>query len=157
MTDMHDQAGLNPEIEAGRGSKQSGDLRERAASAYGDTRDTIASGIDQNPLALVLGGIAIGAVVGALLPRTERETELLGTTGRRITGAASGALGAARVAGQDKLDELGINGTNAKDQINTLFRSVAQAVEEAAGAATKSVKREPKPSMADSEAGLGPI
>lgn len=161
MTDINDQAGLNPEIEAGRTSPQTGDLRDRASAAYEDTRETIAGGIDQNPLALVIGGIALGAVVGALLPRTEREGELLGATGRRITDAASGALGAARTAGQDKLDELGINPNNAKQQLNTLFKSVAQAVQEAAGAATQSVKGDAKTSASTAEVlpevGAGPV
>ena len=41
-------------------------------------------GIDKNPLAIVLGGIALGAIVGALLPRTERETKLMGKTGKKL-------------------------------------------------------------------------
>lgn len=162
MTDTHDQAGLNPEIEAGRTS-HSDDLRGRASAAYEDTRETIVGGIDQNPLALVVGGIALGAVLGALLPRTEREGELLGATGRRLTDAASGALGAARSAGQAKLDELGMNSSNTKEQINTLFKSVTQVVEEAAGAATNSVKGGAKTTAADTdievipEVGAGPL
>ena len=46
-------------------------------------------GVDKNPLAIILGGIAIGAIVGALLPRTERETKVLGKAGKKFNKKAS--------------------------------------------------------------------
>ena len=54
--------------------------KEIARKAKAKTSD----GIDKNPLAIVLGGIAIGAIVGALLPRTERETKVFGKAGKKL-------------------------------------------------------------------------
>jgi ElaB/YqjD/DUF883 family membrane-anchored ribosome-binding protein/uncharacterized protein YjbJ (UPF0337 family) len=85
--------------------------REAAGSAIGTVRDTAstaatrtADGIDTAPMAAVIGGIALGALAGALLPRTAREEELLGPTGRRLTGKAKEAMTAARDASRAQLD-----------------------------------------------------
>src|SRR5687768_9366690 len=56
--------------------------RERAGSAYETAGRRTGEGIDSNPVAAVVGGLAIGAIVAALLPRTSREEELLGGVGR---------------------------------------------------------------------------
>src|SRR5918998_1177742 len=58
--------------------------RERAGSAYETAGRRTSEGIDSNPVAAVVGGLAIGAIVAALLPRTSREDEYLGTVGRKI-------------------------------------------------------------------------
>src|SRR5688572_4118714 len=50
--------------------------RERAGSAYETAGRKTSQGIDSNPVAAVVGGLAIGALVAALLPRTSREDEL---------------------------------------------------------------------------------
>src|ERR1700743_2014351 len=47
--------------------------REKPPEAYSSARGRAAEGFENNPLAALLGGIAIGAAIGALLPRTERE------------------------------------------------------------------------------------
>jgi ElaB/YqjD/DUF883 family membrane-anchored ribosome-binding protein len=86
--------------------------RERTASAYAAARDSArtagqrtAERIDTNPMAAVVGGLALGAIAGALLPRTQREEELLGPVGRRITDTAKEATRAARDASRQQLDD----------------------------------------------------
>lgn len=118
------------------------DRRTRDKGLRARTASKVAGQIDENPLALVGVGLAIGAVAGALLPRTEREAELLGPTGRRINETASNAVKAAKTAGLEKLDELGVTGDNAKEQATSLLKSVASAAAEASTAASKSVKRD---------------
>ena len=71
------------------------------------------------PVAAVVGGFAIGALLAALLPRTEREEKLLGKTGRRLTVAA-------RDAAQRGLDA-------GKEQIEQIRSKTAQKVGEAVG------------------------
>ena len=85
--------------------------RERTANVYSSARDTAASagrrtadGIDGNPMAALVGGIALGAIVGALVPLSRQERQLLGSTGRRLTDTARDALVAARDAGKKQLD-----------------------------------------------------
>lgn len=85
--------------------------RERTASAYSSARQGAASagrrtadGIDGNPMAAVIGGLALGAIVAALVPVSRREKKLLGDVGRRINDTARDAAAAARDAGKERLD-----------------------------------------------------
>ncbi|MDB5693379.1 MAG: hypothetical protein JWO81_2442 [Alphaproteobacteria bacterium] len=85
--------------------------RERTASAYSSARNTAASagrrtadGIDGNPMAALVGGLALGAIVGALFPVTRQERQLLGNAGRRLNDTARQAVNAARDAGKERLD-----------------------------------------------------
>jgi ElaB/YqjD/DUF883 family membrane-anchored ribosome-binding protein len=85
--------------------------RERTASAYSSARETAASagrrtadGIDGNPMAALVGGLALGAIVGALLPATRQERQLFGSVGRRLNDTARQAATAARDAGKKQLD-----------------------------------------------------
>ncbi len=85
--------------------------RERTASAYSTARETAASagrrtadGIDGNPMAALVGGLALGAIVGALFPVTRQERQLLGDVGKRVNDKAREAAIAARDAGKDRLD-----------------------------------------------------
>ena len=52
---------------------------------------------DGNPLALVAGGIAAGVVLGMLLPRLDKERELLAPVGEKIADRASATIQAATV------------------------------------------------------------
>ncbi|WP_106639273.1 hypothetical protein [Allosphingosinicella vermicomposti] len=88
--------------------------RERTGSAYSSARSRASSAtqrtsdaISANPVAAVVGGLAIGAVVAALLPKTQREVQALGATGARLTDKAREAAKSATDAGREKLDELG--------------------------------------------------
>lgn len=87
--------------------------RERTASAYEAAR-TRASDATRKaneqlsiyPLSAVVGGFLLGALVGAMLPRTERETKLIGKAGRKVAGAAKDAAQRGIDAGREQLDQL---------------------------------------------------
>jgi hypothetical protein len=99
-----------------------------------------AEGVESFPVAALLGGVAIGVAIGALLPRTRQEEELLGTIGGAINDRAKDAVNAARDAGQAKLDELGISTDAAGKQVGKLIDSLAQVAESAGSAAVDSVR-----------------
>jgi ElaB/YqjD/DUF883 family membrane-anchored ribosome-binding protein len=87
--------------------------RERTASAYEAARsratDATRKANEQlsiYPLSAVVGGFLIGALAAAVIPRTERETKLIGKTGRRIAGAAKDAAQRGLDAGREQFDEL---------------------------------------------------
>jgi ElaB/YqjD/DUF883 family membrane-anchored ribosome-binding protein len=87
--------------------------RERTASAYEAARsratDATRNANEQlsiYPLSAVVGGFLIGALAAAVIPRTERETKLIGKTGRRIAGAAKDAAQRGLDAGREQFDEL---------------------------------------------------
>lgn len=87
--------------------------RERTQSAYEAARsratDVTRQAQDQlaiYPVAAVIGGFAVGALLAAVLPRTERERALLGDTGRKLTGAAREAAQRGIDAGKEQLEQI---------------------------------------------------
>ena len=93
--------------------------------------------LQENPMATLFGGVALGVLIGALLPRSEREVALLGSLGERIGDAAREALDAASATGQAKLDELGLTKEGARAKVKTLIDGALEAAT-AAGEAAKS-------------------
>lgn len=112
-----------------------------ARSSATQARQKTADGIDASPVAALIGGLALGALAAAVLPRTRKEDELFGEIGGRINDTARGAAQAATDAGRDKLEELGINKDAAIDKARELAQSVSGVVKESATAAASSVKR----------------
>ncbi len=112
-------------------------------SALKTARST-ADSLEANPLALLAGGIALGAVVGALVPRSEREGKLLAPVGKRITDTAGAAAKAARDAGKAELDSLGLNKAAARDQAGKLLGGVVKALATAGAAAAQTAKDKKK-------------
>jgi ElaB/YqjD/DUF883 family membrane-anchored ribosome-binding protein len=87
--------------------------RERTYSAYETARDRAADvtrqateQISVYPVAAVVGGLAIGALLGWLVPASRREQELLSPTGKRITEAARNAAQRGLDAGKEQIDEI---------------------------------------------------
>lgn len=101
--------------------------RERTSAAYGSARERAGRAsqrtsetLESNPMGALFGGLALGALMAALLPKTRREEEVLGPYGRRINDRAREAARAAKEAGVSKLDELGYNRENAKQKAQSL-------------------------------------
>jgi len=87
--------------------------RARTASAYEAARSRASDAtrkaneqLSVYPLSAVVGGFLLGALVGAMLPRTERETRLIGKAGRRVASAAKDAAQRGIDAGREQLDQL---------------------------------------------------
>jgi ElaB/YqjD/DUF883 family membrane-anchored ribosome-binding protein len=125
--------------------------RERALSAYESTRDgasragrRTADEIDANPVAALIGGLAIGAAVAALLPRSRHENRALGPLGSRINDTAREAALAARDAGREKLEELGLNREGIRQRLNEFTDTASEAMRSSASAAAKKVKTSKK-------------
>jgi hypothetical protein len=115
--------------------------RDRASDAYATARRSASEGVEANPVAALLGGLALGAVIGALIPRTERESKVLGAVGDKLHGAAHEASEAARAAGRDKLAELGISHDKARDVMKTLLDGLISAAGTASSAAVNSTRK----------------
>jgi ElaB/YqjD/DUF883 family membrane-anchored ribosome-binding protein len=87
--------------------------RERTVSAYEAARDRAADVTRQAteqvsvyPVAAVVGGLAVGALLGWLIPASRRESDLLSPTGKRITDAARTAAQRGIDAGKQQIDEI---------------------------------------------------
>lgn len=95
----------------GRAADALDTARERTLSAYEAARERtsdvgrqVGSQLAIYPVGAVIGGLALGALLGALLPRTRREDELFGPTGRRLAGAAREAAEKGIDAGRDRIE-----------------------------------------------------
>lgn len=109
--------------------------RVRAISAYDSARERASDTLGEAPLIALAGGIAAGALIAALLPRTQTETRLVGPTARRAKDSARAALSAARETGTQRLGELGLSRDRAEDTIRSLISDVAQAAKDSGQAA----------------------
>jgi hypothetical protein len=139
-------------------ARSSAAARQKASVAFEKGKDAAATGVEQSKviarqakaktiesvdksqLAIILGGIAIGAIVGALLPRTERETKVLGKAGKKLNKKARKIAEAAKVAGMSQVDTLGLNGEAMRAQFRELVSKAALAVKAAGQAATEAAK-----------------
>ena len=65
--------------------------RQQAIEAYEGARDRAVDTLGDAPLIALAGGLAAGALIAALLPRTDTETRFARPTARRVKGAARAA------------------------------------------------------------------
>ena len=127
-----DAAGVTGRVRETASSAYSA-ARERTSSAYGSARETASRAtqrtserIDTNPVAALIGGIALGGLVAWLLPKTERETQALGNVGTKLTDTAKQAAQTALDAGKQQVNEIKENAAT----------KVGQAVMDAVSSAT---------------------
>jgi hypothetical protein len=125
----------------------SSSTRERAISAYDDARaraseagERARQGIGEAPLLALGGGLALGALIAAVLPRTRTEERLLGDFGGRINDAARSAASAAKDAGREKLAELNITTEAGKGAVQNLIDGLTEAARSSGQAAVGAVR-----------------
>jgi hypothetical protein len=119
-----------------------GSARQRAIEAYESARDGVtgvgrkaANSFGEAPLIALAGGLAAGALIAALLPRTQGETRLVRPTARRVKDTARAAYRAAKDTGSEKLEAAGISRNKGEDTIRSLFQGVTDAAKASAEAA----------------------
>lgn len=82
------------------------DLRERGREAISQLGDQASTRIESMPLVALAGGLALGVLIAAVLPQTEREADLLEPVGSKVTDAGRASIDKVREAGKAKVDEL---------------------------------------------------
>jgi hypothetical protein len=110
--------------------------RRRALEAYEGAAGTLG----QAPLIALAGGLAAGALIAALLPRTQAEARLVRPYARRAKDGAKAAVEAARETGKKRFDELGFSREKGRETLNNFLdglkdtaRASADAARDAAG------------------------
>ena len=116
--------------------------RQRAIEAYEGARDRAAGSLSEAPLLALAGGLAAGALIAALLPRTKAETRALKPAVRRVRKTAEAAVKAAKDTGSDNLTELGLTRVKGEETIRSLFQGVTDAARASGQAAVDSVKNQ---------------
>lgn len=120
--------------------ERTSEMASRAREAATRARQRTGESISSNPLGAALAGLAAGALIGFLLPRTRRENELLGETRDRLAEAARSAARAATEAGRQQLDQLGVNADNAKAKLGEIGQQAKEVARTATQAAAGEVK-----------------
>lgn len=124
---------------------------DKTAGIYGSAKDAAsglagkaAAGVEENPLAVLIGGLALGALAGALVPRSQREIEALAPLGEKLKAAAQNATAAGKEAGIAKLGELGFHKEDLLDKAREVIEQAIAAARStgtaAAGAATDAAR-----------------
>jgi hypothetical protein len=114
--------------------------RQRAIEAYEGARERATDTLGQAPLLALAGGIAAGALIAALLPRTGAEARLVRPTAKRVKDSARAAIDAARETGSQRLDELGLNREKGEATIRNLLEGISDAARASANAAVDAVR-----------------
>lgn len=109
-------------------------MRQRAIEAYDSAYESTSEvtrkaedAIGEAPLIALGAGVAVGALLAALIPTTRREREVLKPYADRVTGAARDAADAAREAGSEKLRELGLTPDAVAEKASEAAKASAQA------------------------------
>ncbi|HEU0045137.1 hypothetical protein [Sphingomonas sp.] len=116
---------------------QSGTL-ERARDTAADAARRTAQSIETNPLGIVVGGLAVGVLAGALLPRSQKEKELLAPVGKRLGDTARAAIDTAREQGRSELETRGFTKDAAQEQVKNLLGGLGKALSAGGAVAAKS-------------------
>lgn len=116
--------------------------RQRAIEAYDSARERAVDTLGEAPLLALAGGLAAGALIAALLPRTNTETQLVRPTARRVKKSARSAFDAARDTGSKRLDELGLNRQKGEETIRGLLDGLLDAGRASANAAVDAVRNQ---------------
>jgi hypothetical protein len=116
--------------------------RQRAIEAYGSARTKANDALGEAPLIALAGGLAAGALIAALLPRTRTEERLVRPYANRAKETARSAAQAAKDAGRGRLDELGLTRDKGKDAVRSIIDGAREAVRASAQAAAGSVRGE---------------
>jgi hypothetical protein len=118
--------------------------RQRAIEAYEGARNRASDTLGEAPLLALAGGLAAGALIAALLPRTDAETRLVRPTARRVKDTAKVALDAAMGTGSQRLDELGLSRSKGEETIRSLLEGLTDAARASANAAIDAARNADK-------------
>ena len=144
MTDQHHQE-QEPQGKLDQARETAGQALETARDAAGKAAQQTAATLESNPVGVIVGGLALGAIVAAVLPRSAREKEMLAPVGRRIGATVTAAIAAAKDAGRQELDEVGLTRSSAQDRVHSLFEGVIKAASSAGSAAISAGKDAARP------------
>jgi hypothetical protein len=114
--------------------------RQRAIEAYEGARDRTVDTLGEAPLLALAGGIAAGALIAALLPRTETEARLVRPTARRVKDTARAAIDAARTTGKDRFADMGLTREKGEQTLNGFLDGLKDTARASADAAMDAVR-----------------
>ncbi|MFM9978609.1 MAG: hypothetical protein ACKVOP_11275 [Sphingomonadaceae bacterium] len=98
--------------------------RRRAAALADQSTDAV----EAHPFATLAGAVALGAVIGALLPATDEEMRIAGPVGERLRQAADTAAKAAQSAGIAHLTNSGLTSAALSSGVGGILGAVIKGI-----------------------------
>ena len=120
---------------ANRPEDETMSARQRAIEAYESAGRRAKDSLGEAPFIALAGGIAAGALIAALLPRTQSEARLVRPTARRIKDSARAAYKAARETGEQELNDRGLTREKGEETIRSLLKGMTDAAKASAQSA----------------------
>lgn len=114
--------------------------RQRAIEAYEGARGRAVDTLGEAPLIALAGGIAAGALIAALLPRTRTEARLIRPTARRVKDSARAAYDAARSTSKERFEDLGFTRQKGEQTLNNFLDGLKDTARASADAAMDAVR-----------------
>ncbi|MBM3928746.1 MAG: hypothetical protein FJ335_09845 [Sphingomonadales bacterium] len=115
-------------------SNKSGKTKPAKRAKLTDARDaafdrakSAVQGLESNPVGVLVGGLTVGLIAGALIPRTDGEKKMLRTVGKRLAEGTTAALVAARETGKEQLSSAVLGREAAKEGARKVFDSALSA------------------------------
>lgn len=150
--------------EAPRRSKRAKERAKEAARLAKKTVTTTANDaakaatetLDANPMGMLAGAIAAGAVAAALIPTTRQELQALGPWAEKMRDALEDAFESAKDAGLAELTAGGLTFAAASDGVGGIIGKIVKAAGAASGAAATTVKSSRRSNGSTSDAQPSP-
>ena len=114
--------------------------RQRAIEAYEDAGRRATDTLSEAPLIALAGGIAAGALIAALLPRTSTEKRLVRPTVRRARQSAKAAVKAARATSKERPSELGFSRKQGEETLGNFLQVLKDTARASADAAVEAAR-----------------
>lgn len=114
---------------------------DTAAASARKAAATTGAQIDNNPMLALAGGLALGAIIAALLPHSRREAKVIATPAKKLRETAKQAAQNAAEIGRQQLDNLGVNAAAARDQVRDLAGKLGEAASSASSAALDTFRK----------------
>lgn len=115
--------------------------RQRAIEAYEGAGRRASDTLAEAPLIALAGGIAAGALIAALLPRTSAEERLVRPTARRLRQSAKAAVDAARATSKERFGELGLNREKGQETLDNFLQGLKDTARASADAAVEAARK----------------
>jgi ElaB/YqjD/DUF883 family membrane-anchored ribosome-binding protein len=140
-------------------AERAGELKERAGERLGELggearrqtrriKTNLQHAAEENPLALAIGAAVVGLALGMLLPGTEREDELMGSSRDQLVDRAERTAervkGAAVEAGREIKQTVRTEIEEHKPEVKQVVQEAGQSVKEQVKQAAKKVQKEAK-------------
>ncbi|URW76822.1 hypothetical protein M9980_06410 [Sphingomonas donggukensis] len=101
-------------------------LKDAADGAFDRARSTV-KGLESNPVGVLVGGLVIGLLAGAFVPRSKQEKTALKGVGKTLAEGATAAFAAAKETGRQQLSGSMLSRDAAAESARMVFDSAVEA------------------------------